>query len=135
MTVPNQLTALNAGTTPWYGVSGVQGTYLGIINQLNNTIGQITGALNEYGQVSLTQVYQLHPTIIQMQSYVQSVAMTGVDPSEIGTENQIVTISPGGNGFLGRNFPEIDPVSSIKRKKLAKLNTIFHLQSTGIPTL
>ena len=116
MTVPSQLIALKAGTTPWHGVSGVQGTYLGIINQLNNTIGQITGALNEYGQSSLVEVFILFSTIEGMHQYVQSVAMTGVDPAEIGSANDIVTINSGANGFIGINqnaFLDTSTYSSI----------------------
>lgn len=37
----------------------------------------------------------------QMEEYVQSVALTGVDPTEIGSANQVVAINATGNGFAG----------------------------------
>jgi hypothetical protein len=101
MTIPSVLTALESGETPWFYVDGTKATYMAIVNELNNNTGQITGVLSNYGTGTILDTFALFPTIETMHQYVQSVAMTGVDPTQIGSANDLVVINNTGDGFLG----------------------------------
>jgi hypothetical protein len=115
------IAVLEEGTEPWYQ------NYVDIVNEINNHTTELTQA--RAGELSLDARLDGIPTVTQMQEYVQSVAMTGVDPSEIGTPDQIVTINATMNGFVGKTFNDVETNQSKKRKKLAKYQSILHLQS------
>ncbi len=101
--IPVELTALKSGESPWFYDDGTKATYMALVTQLNNNTAQTTGVLNNYGTTSMLDTFALFPTTENMHQYVQSVAMTGVDPSEIGSANDLVTINSGVNGFVGIN--------------------------------
>lgn len=127
MPIPVILTEMKAGSTPWYNSSGNVASYLGIVRELNSSIGQLTGVLTGYGTTTLLSTFQLHPTTIQMHEYVQGIAFTGVNPSEIGSPNDILCLTPDGNSFTGKTFTQIETSSSKKRKLWAKFTTLMEL--------
>lgn len=77
--------------------------YYAYVDAVEGYATQIDNVNSAYGVASLNASLSELSTNLntQMEAYVQSVAMTGVDPSEIGDANQVVAINATGNGFEG----------------------------------
>ncbi len=77
--------------------------YYAYVDAVEAYATQIDTVNTAYGQTNLSaSLTQLGTNLnTQMEEYVQSVALTGVDPTEIGSANQVVAINATGNGFAG----------------------------------
>ena len=77
--------------------------YYAYVDAVEAYATQIDTVNTAYGQTNLSaSLTQLGTNLnTQMEEYVQSVALTGVDPTEIGSANQVVAINATGNGFEG----------------------------------
>ena len=93
--------------------------YYAYVNAVEGYATQIDNANSAYGGMSLVaSLTTLNANMYtQMQEYVQSVALTGVDPAEIGTANQVVTINSSGQGFDGIGDTELFNIVKEQVKK------------------
>ena len=98
MSIPTQITPLAAGTVDYYNLSG---GYLDWVAALNNNSALLAEPLTTYGQTTLTAIFNQYPTTAAMQAYVQSVAFSGVEPSTLGSANQVLALDGTATAIVG----------------------------------
>ena len=83
--------------------------YYNYVNAVEGYATQIDDVNSAYNGMNLVASLTALSTSMytQMQEYVQSVALTGAVPSEIGTANQVIALNSSGDGFEGISDTEL----------------------------
>ena len=100
-------TPLITGLADGGSISGVCGNLLVTPPNTATSVVNYVAVTEKFDAID-AQLTQLGTNLnTQMEAYVQSVALTGADPTLIGSANQVVAINATGNGFAGVSNSEL----------------------------